>query len=116
MVNKNASEKNRKWAWEFFRWYINNPELRKEHYKVANILPSFKDTAGQEPFTSRPEYAAWKTMTQGRTAPSYYIPPAHEVLQTTGQAVLDVLYKKSETKAALDKAAGTIDEILAKYK
>ena len=116
MVNKNASEKNRKWAWEFFRWYINNPELRKEHYKVANILPAFKDTAGQEPFNSRPEYQAWKTMTRGRTAPSYYIPPAHEVLQTTGQAVLDVLYQKSDTKAALDKAAIAIDEILAKYK
>ncbi len=116
MVNKNAADKNKKWAWEFFRWYVNNPEVRREHYVVANILPSFKDTAGQEPFTNRPEYKAWQAMIQGRTAPSYYIPPAHEVLQATGQAVLDIVYQKSEPKTALNEAAGTIDEILVKYK
>ncbi|MBD3309388.1 extracellular solute-binding protein [candidate division KSB3 bacterium] len=115
MVNKNAPEANKKWAWEFFKWYINNPELRKEHYIEANILPSFEDTASQEPFTSRPDYEAWKTMIQGRTAPSYYIPPAHEVLQAFGQAVLDVLYDKADAQTALDQAAAQIDEILAQY-
>jgi multiple sugar transport system substrate-binding protein len=116
MVNKDAPEKNKKWAWEFLRWYINNPQLRKDHYVAAGIIPSFKDTASEEPFTSRPDYNAWKTMVEGRTAPSYFIPPAHEVLQTVGQAILNVLYEKATAKEALDKAAVGMDAILSKYK
>ena len=103
MVNKNSSEDHKKWAWEFFKWYINNPELRTEHYVEANILPSFEDTASQEPFISKAEYDAWSTMIQGRTAPAYYIPPAHEVLQAFGQAVLMYYTSKKMPRQPLIK-------------
>ena len=49
-------------------------------------------------------------------APTYYIPPAHEVLTIIGQATLDAMYGKGTPKAVLDKAAKDIDAILAKYK
>ena len=56
------------------------------------------------------------TMAKGRAATNYHIPPAQEVLQVFGQAVLDVMFGKDKAKSALDKAAVSIDGVLAQYK
>ena len=56
------------------------------------------------------------TMAAGREATNYHIPPAQEILQIFGQAVLDVMYGKEGAKPALDKAAVGMDEVLARYK
>ena len=55
-------------------------------------------------------------MSAGRMAPTYYVPPAQQILTTVGDATLAVLYNKQDSKAALDAAAVKIDQIMAKYK
>lgn len=114
-VSKQLPETDKKWLWEFLRWYVNTPEVRKEHYVKALMLPAYNDISDPL-FTNMKVYDAWKAMAAGRAAPTYYIPPAQEVLTIIGQATLDAMYAKATPKAALDKAAGDIDAILAKYK
>jgi len=115
-VSNQLPEKDRKWLWEFFRWYVNNPQERKAHYVKAVMLPSYKDIIDDPTFSSMKVFEAWKAMAAGRAAPTYYIPPAQQVLTIIGQATLDAMYAKMAAKEALDKAAKEIDEILAKYK
>ena len=94
---------------------MNNPEIRKEHYIKCGVLPPYNDILEDPAFTNRKDYEAWKQMAAGRASPTYYIPPAHEVLQIIGEAVLSVLYGKETAQNAIDTAANKIDEILAKY-
>jgi ABC-type glycerol-3-phosphate transport system substrate-binding protein len=115
-VNKDIKESDKKWLWEFFRWYVNSPEIRKEHFLGSKMLPCYNDVLDDPFFKSRPEFEAWKTMSAGRMAPTYYIPPAQQVLHLIGDATLAVLYNKQDAKSALDTAAAKIDEILVKYK
>jgi ABC-type glycerol-3-phosphate transport system substrate-binding protein len=114
-VSNQASETEKKWIWELFRWYVNTPEVRKEHYVKSAMLPAYSDIIDEPTFTDLEVFDAWKTMTQGRAAPTYYIPPAHEVLTIIGQATLDAMYGNGTPEAVLDKAARDIDAILAKY-
>ncbi len=114
-VNKDAPEQNRKWAWEVMRYFVDHREIRKELAVNASIIPPFADLLNEPEFTSHPAYEAFMTMAAGRPATNYHIPPAQEVLQVFGQAVLDVMFAKDTAKPALDKAAVAIDEILARY-
>ena len=114
-VSNQLKETDKKWLWEFLRWYVNTPEVRKEHYVKAVMLPAYKDI-DDPTFTNMVVYDAWKTMAAGRAAPTYYVPPAQETLTIIGQATLDAMYGKMTSKDALDKAAKDIDAILAKYK
>jgi len=114
-VNKDAPEQNRKWAWEVMRYFVDHRDLRKELAVKASIIPPFSDLLDEPEFTSHPAYEAFMTMAAGRPATNYHIPPAQEVLQVFGQAVLDVMFAKDKAKPALDKAAVAIDEILARY-
>ncbi|MBN2551604.1 MAG: extracellular solute-binding protein [Spirochaetales bacterium] len=114
-VNKDAPERNRKWAWEVMRYFVDHRELRKELAVNASIIPPFTDLLSEPEFTSHPAFDAFMTMAAGRAATNYHIPPAQEVLQVFGQAVLDVMFGNDRAKPALDKAAVTIDEILARY-
>lgn len=114
-VGKHLPETEKKWIWEFFRWYVNSPEIRKEHYVKSNMFPPFNDILDDPIFSARPDFEAWKIMSSGRAAPTYYVPPAHEVLTKVGEAVLEVMFGKATAKTALDKAAKEIDAILAKY-
>lgn len=114
-VSNQLPDVDKKWLWEFLRWYVNTPQVRKEHYVKAVMLPSYNDISDPL-FTNMKVHDAWKAMAAGRAAPTYYIPPAQEVLTIIGQATLDAMYAKASPKAALDKAAKDIDAILAKYK
>jgi fructooligosaccharide transport system substrate-binding protein len=114
-VNKDSPEQNRKWAWEVMRYFVDHRELRKELAVNASIIPPFTDLLNEPEFTSHPAFEAFMTMAAGRPATNYHIPPAQEVLQVFGQAVLDVMFAKDTPKPALDKAAVAIDEILARY-
>jgi len=114
-VNKDAPEQNRKWAWEVMRYFVDHRDLRKELAVKASIIPPFSDLLDEPEFTSHPAYQAFMTMAAGRPATNYHIPPAQEVLQVFGQAVLDVMFAKDKAKPALDKAAVAIDEILVRY-
>ncbi len=114
-VNKDAPEQNRKWAWEVMRYFVDHRDLRKELAVEASIIPPFSDLLDEPEFTSHPAYEAFMTMAAGRPATNYHIPPAQEVLQVFGQAVLDVMFAKDKAKPALDKAAVAIDEILVRY-
>ena len=69
------------------------------------FLPVYKDIIDDPTFKSMKVYDAWKTTLQGRQAPTYYIPPAHEILSIIGQATLDTMYGKVEPKTVLDKIA-----------
>ncbi len=115
-VNVDAPEEHRKWAWEVMRFYSNSKELRKAHAIAANIIPPFGDLLNEPEFISHPAYDAFMTMAAGREATNYHIPPAQEILQIFGQAVLDVMFGKEAAKPALDKAAVGMDEVLARYK
>ena len=115
-VNKDAPEQNRRWAWEVMRYFVDHKELRKELAVRANIIPPFSDLLNEPEFTVHPAYQAFMTMAKGRPATNYHIPPAQEVLQVFGQAVLDVMFAKDAAKPALDKAAVSIDQILVRYK
>lgn len=114
-VNKDAPENHRKWAWEVMRFYVNDRELRKEHAVKANIIPAFADLFKESEFMSHPAFKAFKAMAEGRPATNYHIPPAQEILQVFGTAVLDVMFGKEEAKPALDKAAAAMDKVLARY-
>ena len=114
-VNKNSPELNRKWAWELMRFYVANKALRKEHAVAAKIIPPFKDLLDEPEFTSHAAFNAFMTMARGRAATNYHVPPAHEILSAFGQAVLDVMFGKEDAKTALDKAATTMDAVLARY-
>ncbi len=115
-VSNQLSDTDKKWLWEMFRWYVNSPEVRREHYVKSAMLPAYKDIIDDPTFSNLKVFDAWKTMATGRASPTYYIPPAHEVLTIIGQATLDAMYGKGTPKALLDRAAGNIDAILAKYK
>jgi len=115
-VGNQISDTDKKWLWEMIRWYINSQDVRKEHYVKSVMLPAYNDIIDDPTFTNMKVFDAWKTMVAGRAAPTYYIPPAHEVLTIIGQATLDAMYAKGTPKAVLDKAAKDIDVILAKYK
>lgn len=115
-VNVDAPDENRKYAWEVLRFYSNSKELRKEHAIASNIIPPFADLLNEPEFVSHPAYDAFMTMAAGREATNYHIPPAQEILQIFGQAVLDVMYGKEAAKPALDKAAVGMDEVLVRYK
>ncbi|HUV07154.1 MAG TPA: extracellular solute-binding protein [Spirochaetia bacterium] len=115
-VNKDAPEVNKKWAWEIMRTYVNSKEMRKEHAIKADIIPPFKDLLNEPEFVKHPAYKAFMTMAEGRPATNYHIPPAQEILQAFGQAVLDVMFGKDQAKPALDKAAVAMDAVLARYK
>jgi len=114
-INKNAPEVEKKWAWEMMRFYVESSELRKEHSIVSNVIPPWSDIIDDPAFTDRPDYDAYITMARGRAATNYHIPPAQEVLQSFGQAVLDVMFGRAEAKPALDKSAAEIDKILSRY-
>jgi len=115
-VNKDAPEQNRKWAWEVMRYFVDHKDLRKELAVKASIIPPFTDIINEPEFQAHPAYDAFMTMAKGRAATNYHIPPAQEVLQVFGQAVLDVMFGKDKAKSALDKAAVSIDGVLAQYK
>lgn len=116
MVSNQVTESQRKWLWEFFRWYAGDAEIRKEHYVKSSMLPPYNDILDDPIFTNLKVFDAWKDSIAGEPSPTYYIPPAHEVLTIIGQATLDAMYAKGTPKAVLDKAAKDIDAILAKYK
>jgi ABC-type glycerol-3-phosphate transport system substrate-binding protein len=115
-VNKDSPELNRKWAWELMRYYVDNKAMRKEHAVKASIIPPWKDILNEPEFTAHPAFNAYVAMSAGRAATNYHIPPAQEILQVFGQAVLDVMFAKDKAKPALDKAAVSMDAILARYK
>ncbi len=114
-ISNQLPEKDKKWIWELMRWYVNSPEVRKEHYVKSVMLPAYKDIMDNPIFTNMKVFGAWKDMTAGRASPTYYFPPAHEILSIIGQATLDAMYGKGTPKAILDQAAKEIDAILAKY-
>ena len=114
MVNKDASAKNKEWLWEFFDWYIDNKDIRSQHYIAANIIPPFYDLLKDPIYSNRPDSQAFSKMIEGRAAPTYYVAPAQEVLLAVGEAILEVMYGKSDAKTALDKAAVKADKLLAK--
>ena len=115
-VNVDAPEENRKYAWEILRFYSNSKELRKEHAIASDIIPPFGDLLDEPEFVSHPAYDAFMKMAAGREATNYHIPPAQEILQIFGQAVLDVMFGKEAAKPALDKAALGMDGVLVRYK
>ena len=115
MVNKDASEKKKKWLWEFFDWYVSNESIRSQHYLAANIIPPFFDLLKDPIYATRPDSDAFGKMIRGRAAPTYYVPPAKEFLFIVGEAILEVMYGKADAKTALDKAAVKADKLLAKY-
>lgn len=114
-ISNQLPEKDKKWIWELMRWYVNSPEVRKEHYVKSAMLPAYKDIMDDPVFTNMKVFEAWKDMAAGRASPTYYFPPAHEILSIIGQATLDAMYGKGAPKAILDQAAKEIDAILAKY-
>jgi multiple sugar transport system substrate-binding protein len=116
MVNKNLKPTDKKWLWEFFRWYVNSPAVRKAHYVKSEMLPPFNDILDDPVFTSMPVFDAWKVMANGRAAPTYYNPPAQEILNVIGAATLSAMYGKKTAQASLDDATKQVDAILARYK
>ena len=85
-------------------------------YLYLIFIPFFLDNNSIiSVFTNMKVFEAWKDMTAGRASPTYYFPPAHEILSIIGQATLDAMYGKGTPKAILDQAAKEIDAILAKY-
>lgn len=114
-VSTQGTELQREWLWEFLRWYVDSPEARREHYLGANILPPWTDILDEPEFQEFAVYDAWAEMAQGRAAPTYYVPPAHEILTIVGDAVLDVLYERRDAETAARDAAQQIDAILARY-
>ena len=82
---------------------------------AGNIIPPFGDLLNEPEFVSHPAYDAFMAMAAGREATNYHIPPAQEILQIFGQAVLDVMFGKEAAKPAQDKAAVGMDEVLARY-
>jgi len=115
-VNKNAPETNRKWAWELMRFYVDNRDIRKEHAIKANIIPPFVDILEEPEFKAHQAYEAFVAMSKGRAATNYHIPPAQELLKEFGDSTLDIIYGRAEVKPALDRAAGAMDAILARYR
>ncbi len=114
-VNKDATELEREWIWEFLRWYVNNPDVRREHYLGANFLPPWTDIVDEPEFRELAVYDAWQEMAQGRAAPTYYVPPAHETLTLIGDAILDAMYGRTDARTVLSTAAREIDGILQRY-
>ena len=114
-VNKALDQETKDWVWEFVRWYVNNPEIRREHYVKSEMLPPYTDIVDDPYFAEKPEFEAWEEMAQGRAAPTYYNPPAHEILQVIGEATLSVMYGDETADSALDDAAVQVNEILSRY-
>ena len=113
MVNKNAPEVKRQWAWEFIRWYLNNPDLRVEHYTASGILPPYLDILPK--YASHPFYEAMMAMASQPPAPRYDCPAQQDIMQIFGAAVANALYGRVSVDEALSAAARQADEVLARY-
>jgi multiple sugar transport system substrate-binding protein len=114
-VNKNASDKNKEWIWKFFDWYLDNPEVRLEHYIGANNISTWKDIADDPVFTKLKVYDAWKEMGEGRVAPTYFVPCSQEVLSIIGDVTLQIMHGSADAETAVKNAAKEIDTVLQRY-
>lgn len=114
-VSKHANAKTKEWIWKFFNWYLDNPDVRLEHYIGANNISPWADIADAPVFTKLKSYDAWKEMGEGRVAPTYFIPCSQEVLSIIGDVTLQIMHGRADAETALKNAAKEIDAVLEKY-
>lgn len=109
LVYKNSP--NKQVAWDFMR-FISNPKDDLEQHQLQGILPVWTVNLDSPYVKSRPDYQSTREMLSQPVPPNYYHPKSNELATAFGEAVVSVIYGKTQPKAALDEAAGKMDRIL----
>jgi multiple sugar transport system substrate-binding protein len=109
LVYKNSP--NKQVAWDFMR-FISNPKDDLEQHQLQGILPVWTVNLDSAYVKARPDYQSTKDMLAQPVPPNYYHPKSNELATAFGEAVVSVIYGKSQPKAALDEAASKMDRIL----
>jgi ABC-type glycerol-3-phosphate transport system substrate-binding protein len=109
LVAKNSP--NKQVAWDFMR-FISNPKDDLEQHQLQGILPVWTVNLDSPYVKARPDYQSTKEMLSQPVPPNYYHPKSNELATAFGEAVVSVIYGKTQPKAALDEAASKMDRIL----
>jgi multiple sugar transport system substrate-binding protein len=109
LVYKNSP--NKQVAWDFMR-FISNPKDDLEQHQLQGILPVWTVNLDSPYVKARPDYQSTKEMLSQPVPPNYYHPKSNELATAFGEAVVSVIYGKTQPKAALDEAASKMDRIL----
>src|SRR5687768_15672931 len=109
LVYKNSP--NKQVAWDFMR-FISNAKDDLEQHQLQGILPVWTANLDSPYVKARPDYQSTKEMLGQPVPPNYYHPKSNELATAFGEAVVSVIYGKSQPKAALDEAASKMDRIL----
>lgn len=109
LVYKNSP--NKQVAWDFLR-FISNAKDDLEQHQLQGILPVWTVNLDSPYVKARPDYQSTKEMLSQPVPPNYYHPKSNELATAFGEAVVSVIYGKTQPKAALDEAAGKMDRIL----
>jgi multiple sugar transport system substrate-binding protein len=109
LVYKNSPHK--QVAWDFMR-FISNPKDDLEQHQLQGILPVWTVNLDSPYVKARPDYQSTKEMLSQPVPPNYYHPKSNELATAFGEAVVSVIYGKTQPKAALDEAASKMDRIL----
>jgi multiple sugar transport system substrate-binding protein len=109
LVYKNSP--NKQVAWDFMR-FISNARDDLEQHQLQGILPVWTVNMDSAYVKSRPAYQSTKDMLAQPVPPNYYHPKSNELATAFGEAVVSVIYGKTQPKAALDEAASKMDRIL----
>ena len=108
LVYKNSP--NKQVAWDFMR-FISNAKDDLEQHQLQGILPVWTVNLDSPYVKARPDYQSTKEMLSQPVPPNYYHPKSNELATAFGEAIVSVIYGKSQPKAALDEAAGKMDRI-----
>jgi multiple sugar transport system substrate-binding protein len=109
LVAKNSP--NKQVTWDFMR-FISNPKDDLEQHQLQGILPVWTVNLDSPYVKARPDYQSTKEMLSQPVPPNYYHPKSNELATAFGEAVVSVIYGKTQPKAALDEAASKMDRIL----
>lgn len=109
LVYKNSPRK--QVAWDFLRFISNAPDDLEQH-QLQGILPVWTVNLDTPYVKARPDYLSTKEMLSQPVPPNYYHPKSNELATAFGEAVVSVIYGRSQPKAALDEAAAKMDRIL----
>jgi multiple sugar transport system substrate-binding protein len=109
LVYKNSP--NKQVAWDFMR-FISNAKDDLEQHQLQGILPVWTVNLDSPYVKARPDYQSTKEMLSQPVPPNYYHPKSNELATAFGEAVVSVIYGKTQPKAALDEAASKMDRIL----
>jgi multiple sugar transport system substrate-binding protein len=110
-----ANSPNKDLAWRFID-FVFTPENDLEQNMAQGNLPVCEAGYDSDYVRKRPDYESVRTVLKQGPGPAYgyYIPKMNQLADVFGDAILAVMFGKSEAKPALDAAATKMDAILAR--